>query len=189
MPFPAEAPTTIPLSWKQKQRVCVNAGLRCMNAPMVLLSLCSMVFSLPHLKWDEPIDHLELFAGVCSISRGEWEDFGGKPEAVDFNDFADRTLKPPNKKKLVVKYKDSKGKNRIKGSGALKASEAYPRMLGKGVARVTTRYRMRHHREARQFLRAALRDDRAAAESSSRVNKFWVDQANLTPVLAYLGQQ
>ena len=52
----------------------------------------------------------------------------GKPEAVDFNDFADRTLKPPNKKKLVVKYKDSKGKNRIKGSGALKASEAYPRM-------------------------------------------------------------
>ena len=43
----------------------------------VLLSLCSMVFSLPHLKWDEPIDHLELFAGVCSISRGEWEDFGG----------------------------------------------------------------------------------------------------------------
>jgi len=61
--------------------------------------------------------------------------------------------------------------------------------LGKGVARVTTRYRMRHHREARQFLRAALRDDRAAAESSSRVNKFWVDQANLTPVLAYLGQQ
>ncbi|CAK9007509.1 unnamed protein product [Durusdinium trenchii] len=74
MPFPAEAPTTIPLSWKQKQRVCVNAGLRCMNAPMVLLSLCSMVFSLPHLKWDEPIDHLELFAGVCSISRGEWEE-------------------------------------------------------------------------------------------------------------------
>ena len=36
-----------------------------------------MVFSLPHSKWDEPIDHLELFAGVCSISRGEWEDFGG----------------------------------------------------------------------------------------------------------------
>lgn len=34
MPFPAEAPTTIPLSWKQKQRACVNAGLRCMNAPM-----------------------------------------------------------------------------------------------------------------------------------------------------------
>ena len=48
---------------------------------------------------------------------------------------------------------------------------------------------MRHRREARQFLRAALRDDRAAAESSSRVNKFWVDQANLTPALAYLGQQ
>ena len=67
-------------------------------------------------------------------------------------------------------------------------SHMMPR-LGKGVARVTTRYRMRHHREARQFLRAALRDDRAAAESSSRVNKFCVDQANLTPVLAYLGQQ
>ena len=30
-----------------------------------------MVFACPGLTWNNPTDHLELFAGVCSITRGE----------------------------------------------------------------------------------------------------------------------
>lgn len=40
----------------------------------VLLALCSLIFATPSLKWTEPTDHVEFFAGVCSITRGEWND-------------------------------------------------------------------------------------------------------------------
>ena len=40
----------------------------------MVAALCSMVFNIPHLRWDSPADHLELFAGVCAISSGEWKD-------------------------------------------------------------------------------------------------------------------
>ena len=36
--------------------------------------LANLVFSCPNLSWNEPTDHVELFAGVCSITKGEWEE-------------------------------------------------------------------------------------------------------------------
>ena len=39
----------------------------------VVLTLCSLLFNQPTVSWNEPTEHLELFAGVCSISRGEWQ--------------------------------------------------------------------------------------------------------------------
>ena len=38
--------------------------------------LANLVFSCPNLSWNEPTDHVELFAGVCSITKGEWEECG-----------------------------------------------------------------------------------------------------------------
>lgn len=32
-----------------------------------------MVFSTPGLKWASPSDHVELFAGCMSVTKGEWE--------------------------------------------------------------------------------------------------------------------
>ena len=52
--------------------------------------------------------------------------FQGKPEAVEVNDFANKTLVPPKKTKLVIHYKDSKGQPRIKGGPGLKLSQSYP---------------------------------------------------------------
>ena len=42
------------------------------------------------------------------------------------NDFANKTLVPPKKTKLVVHYTDSKGQPRIKGGPGLKLSQSYP---------------------------------------------------------------
>ena len=33
----------------------------------------SLLFNQPTVSWNEPTEHLELFAGVCSISKGEWQ--------------------------------------------------------------------------------------------------------------------
>jgi hypothetical protein len=41
--------------------------------PQVVLTLCSLLFNQPTVAWNEPTEHLELFAGVCSISKGEWQ--------------------------------------------------------------------------------------------------------------------
>ena len=39
-----------------------------------IMMLASMVFSCQHMTWSNPSDHVELFAGDCSISKGEWKD-------------------------------------------------------------------------------------------------------------------
>ena len=39
------------------------------------MALCSAVLSCPGLEWNRPLDSLELFAGECSISRGEYRDW------------------------------------------------------------------------------------------------------------------
>ena len=41
----------------------------------VVMMLANLVFSCPNLSWNEPTDHVELFAGVCSITKGEWEEW------------------------------------------------------------------------------------------------------------------
>lgn len=40
----------------------------------IILALVAMVFNCPGLTWSRPTDHLELFAGVCAITRGEVQD-------------------------------------------------------------------------------------------------------------------
>ena len=49
----------------------------------------------------------------------------GEPEVTEFNDFADRSLRPSNPM-MVRHYTDSQGKARIQGGKALKASQSYP---------------------------------------------------------------
>jgi len=39
----------------------------------VLVLLCSLLFA-SNLTWNQPLDSLELFAGVCSITRGDIKD-------------------------------------------------------------------------------------------------------------------
>lgn len=36
----------------------------------------ALLFSVPGLPWEtqKPLEHLELFAGACSVTRGEWQD-------------------------------------------------------------------------------------------------------------------
>lgn len=43
----------------------------------VILTLASLLFNRPSLCWEQPSDHLEAFAGVCSISNGEWKEGQG----------------------------------------------------------------------------------------------------------------
>ena len=50
----------------------------------------------------------------------------GKPEAIGFNDFEDRSLKLAKTSQMVVHYRDGNGKARIKGGSGLKRSQAYP---------------------------------------------------------------
>ena len=37
--------------------------------------LVSAMFACPGLDWNSPQDSVELFAGDCSITRGEWKDY------------------------------------------------------------------------------------------------------------------
>lgn len=34
-----------------------------------------MMFQATQLKWSEPTEHVEMFAGVAAITQGEWKDF------------------------------------------------------------------------------------------------------------------
>lgn len=54
-----------------------------------------------------------------------WFGGPGNPEASEFNDFADRSLKPSNPQ-MVKHYEDHAGTSRITGGSALKGSQAYP---------------------------------------------------------------
>ena len=48
------------------------------DAWQVAVALCNMVFSCPDLSWNSPTDSLELFAGQCSITKGEHQELGGE---------------------------------------------------------------------------------------------------------------
>ncbi|CAK8985427.1 30S ribosomal protein S6 [Durusdinium trenchii] len=73
MPFKQNGAAGKPTTWKQKHKQSVLAGLRFMKAPMVLAALCSLMFANSQLNF-KPLDHLELFAGVHSITSGEWKE-------------------------------------------------------------------------------------------------------------------
>ncbi|CAK9095839.1 unnamed protein product [Durusdinium trenchii] len=53
--------------------------------------------------------------------------YSSHPEVSEINNYADHSLIPENTAEMVVHYVDSSGKQRIKGGGDLKASQAYPR--------------------------------------------------------------
>ena len=40
----------------------------------MVAALCSLLFQCTKLTWGEPLDHLECFAGVAAITRGELEE-------------------------------------------------------------------------------------------------------------------
>ncbi|CAK9085318.1 unnamed protein product [Durusdinium trenchii] len=50
------------------------AGLRALGAPWVVMALCSLMFNCASLSWNQPTDYVELFAGDCAISRGEYKE-------------------------------------------------------------------------------------------------------------------
>lgn len=37
----------------------------------------NLVFSIPNLDWEKPIDHLETFAGDAEVTKREWMDCQG----------------------------------------------------------------------------------------------------------------
>jgi len=37
----------------------------------------NLVFSIPNLDWEKPIDHLETFAGDAEVTKHEWMDCQG----------------------------------------------------------------------------------------------------------------
>lgn len=78
------------MSFKEIKRRSIIAGLRAMRAPAVVAILVNMVFGLPlPFSAANQIQHLELFAGDCAVSRSEQAEgrsvmamdiaFGGKP--------------------------------------------------------------------------------------------------------------
>ena len=73
------------------------------------------------------------FVNVLKKNKGSreiWQCFSveslqGEPEADEFNDHADRSLRPHNPN-MVRHYTDGNGQARITGGSELKASQAYP---------------------------------------------------------------
>lgn len=51
----------------------------------------------------------------------------GHPAVDEVNSFANRSLRPKGATKLAEQYLDGRGQVRVKGTKALKASQAYPR--------------------------------------------------------------
>lgn len=72
------------MTFKDAKRASILSGLRMMRAPAVVLMLVSMIFSLP-LQWGPAfeLDHLELFAGDCSVTLGEFKEGRSQSIAMD----------------------------------------------------------------------------------------------------------
>lgn len=51
----------------------------------------------------------------------------GRNEINELNQFADRSRVPTGSTEMAIRYKDSKGRDRIKGGSDLKKSQSYPR--------------------------------------------------------------
>ena len=52
----------------------LNKNLESLWQVKVLATLVNLVFSIPHLDWDNPGQHLETFAGDCQVTQHEWMD-------------------------------------------------------------------------------------------------------------------
>lgn len=67
-----------------------------------------------------------------------------------------------------------------------------PLRFGKAVARVRTSYLKQHRRLARQFIEQAVQSvqsGKSGLNFNPRQNKFWMDHANLEPVLSFLAEK
>lgn len=89
---------------------------------------------------------------------------------------------------MVVHYLAKDGRRRVKGGSDLKRSQAYPAQFGVALSAIRTRHAARIAKHAIRFLRTA-RTTQNKLNESDRINKLWVNAANLKPVIAYLSQQ
>ncbi|CAL1156194.1 unnamed protein product [Cladocopium goreaui] len=75
------------LSFRETKRRSIISGLRMFKAPAVIASLVCSLFALPSLQWgpEHELDHLELFAGQCAVTRGEFEEGRTNSVAMDYD--------------------------------------------------------------------------------------------------------
>jgi len=64
----------------------------------------------------------------------------------------------------------------------------HPR-FGVAVAKTRTAFQKQHKRQAARFLRQAIKQESESVSNNPRLNKFWIDQANLEPILTFLSKQ
>lgn len=71
-------------SFKEIKRSAILSGLRCMGAPAVISLLVNAIFAMP-LQWGptHELGHLELFAGDCSVTKGEFKEGRTNSIALD----------------------------------------------------------------------------------------------------------
>ncbi|CAK9102671.1 unnamed protein product [Durusdinium trenchii] len=115
------------------------------------------------------------------------QQFQGHPEVSEINNYADHSLIPENTAEMVVHYVDSSGKQRIKGGGDLKASQAYPRRFGKAVSKVRSKHAAKHRAQAAKFLRLAKKTPNVA-NCAPAMNAKWMKMANLEPIFNFLAK-
>ncbi|CAK9059461.1 unnamed protein product [Durusdinium trenchii] len=70
LPFPKAPLLRQPKDMRTRQLSNILAGLNYIRAPVVC-TLVSVLFTVPGLRWDNPIDHLEIFAGKMSVTLAE----------------------------------------------------------------------------------------------------------------------
>ncbi|CAL1135367.1 unnamed protein product [Cladocopium goreaui] len=72
------------LSFRETKRRSIISGLRMLK---VIASLVCALFALPSLQWgpEHELDHLELFAGQCAVTRGEFEEGRTNSVAMDYD--------------------------------------------------------------------------------------------------------
>ncbi|CAK8991732.1 unnamed protein product [Durusdinium trenchii] len=73
MPFPRARLVRQPRDMRVRQLSNILAGLNYLRAPVVVCTLVSLLFTVPGLPWDRPIDHLEVFAGKMAVTLAEVE--------------------------------------------------------------------------------------------------------------------
>ena len=57
----------------------------------VLATLVNLMFAIPCLQWDRPIDHFETFSGDMEVTKNEWLE--GKGCSFVFHMYLDSVLK------------------------------------------------------------------------------------------------
>ncbi|CAL1141155.1 unnamed protein product [Cladocopium goreaui] len=75
------------MSFKEVKKRTILQGLRALKAPAVIGVLVTSIFAIPSLKWGpgHELDHLELFAGQCSVTRGEFQEGRTSSVAMDLD--------------------------------------------------------------------------------------------------------